>query len=99
MKKITLAKDVATDIKINITGLDLSNVVDVIFIISKYGQEDVELSYLDNDITIFSNYVIVSIPVDTLPVTGLYNIRLKVIDQYNDLRELNLRGYNLLATV
>lgn len=99
MKKITLAKDVATDIRINITGLDLSNVVDVIFIISKYGQEDIELSYLDNDITIFSNYVIVSIPVDTLSVTGLYNIRLKVIDQYNDLRELNLRGYNLLATV
>ena len=99
MKKITLAKDVATDIRINIAGLDLSNVVDVIFIISKYGQEDIELSYLDNDITIFSNYVIVSIPVDTLPVTGLYNIRLKVIDQYNDLRELNLRGYNLLATV
>lgn len=99
MKKITLAKDVATDIRINITGLDLSNVVDVIFIISKYGQEDIELSYLGNDITIFSNYVIVSIPVDTLPVTGLYNIRLKIIDQYNDLRELNLRGYNLLATV
>ena len=99
MKKITLAKDVATDIRINITGLDLSNVVDVIFIISKYGQEDIELSYLGNDITIFSNYVIVSIPVYTLPVTGLYNIRLKIIDQYNDLRELNLRGYNLLATV
>lgn len=97
MKKINLAKDVDTDIKINITGVLTSSITEMIFIISKYGQTDVEIRYSTNGISLFDNYVIISIPKDTLISTGLYSIRLIFIDQSGSTREFNLRGYGLLV--